>query len=94
MAEAASVPASVAVPAAPALKVTPDGSAPDSDSVGVGMPVAVIAKVPAVPEVKVVEAAEVINNDPLVTVKVNSWVEVATLLAAVNVRSKVPVVRL
>jgi hypothetical protein len=37
-----------------ALKVTPDGRVPDSESVGAGFPVAVTVKEPAVPTVKVV----------------------------------------
>jgi hypothetical protein len=35
------------------LKVSPDGRVPDSESVGAGVPVAVIVKEPAVPTVKV-----------------------------------------
>ena len=48
---AAGVPASFPVAA---VKVTPDGNVPDSDSVGVGEPVAVTVKEPAVPTVKLV----------------------------------------
>ena len=80
----------MAVPAAPALKVTPDGRAPDSENVGVAVPVAATANVPAVPAVKVVNAAEVITNGAVVTAKVNSWVAVPALLAALSVMWKVP----
>jgi len=38
----------------PALKVIPEGSAPDSERVGAGDPVAVTVNEPAVPGVKVV----------------------------------------
>ena len=90
MAVAAGVPLRVAVPAVPALKVTPEGSAPDSDSVGVGVPVAVTVNVPAVPAVNVVDAALVITCDPLITVRVNGWVVVPAVLVAVRIRGNVP----
>ena len=44
----------------PLLNVTPDGSGPDSDSVGVGDPEAVIVKEPKTPTVKVALFALVI----------------------------------
>ena len=48
------VPVVVGVPLrAPALNVTPLGSAPDSVMLGAGVPVAVTANEPAVPSVKV-----------------------------------------
>ncbi len=56
---AAGVPASVAVPSPLSVKVTPDGSAPDSDSPIGLLPEAPTVKVPAVPMVKVVVLAEV-----------------------------------
>jgi hypothetical protein len=42
------------------LKLTPCGSVPDAYRVGVGSPVAVTVKLPPVPSVNVVLAAEVI----------------------------------
>ena len=51
---AAGVPPSVAVPFPLFVKVTPFGRAPDSLSAGVGDPVAVTVKLPAVPAVNVV----------------------------------------
>ena len=51
------VPPSVAVPSPLSWNVTPLGSEPDSVSVGVGVPVAVTVKLPAVPAVNVVLAA-------------------------------------
>jgi len=50
----AGVPLSVAVPFPLSLNVTPLGSAPTSLSAGVGLPVAVTVKLPAVPTVNVV----------------------------------------
>ncbi len=91
LAVAAGVPASVAVPAVPALKLTPEGSGPDSDSVGVGLPAAVTLNVPGVPAVKVVDAADVMARAPLCTVRVNDWATGApTWLLAVRVKGKVP----
>ena len=57
---AAGVPARVAVPLPLSTKVTPEGSAPVSLSAGVGNPVVVTVKVPAVPVVNVVASALVI----------------------------------
>ena len=60
------VPPTVGVPASmpvAAVKVTPEGNAPDSDSVGVGEPVAVTVNDPAVPTVNVVLFALVIAAD-------------------------------
>jgi hypothetical protein len=45
-----------------ALKVTPEGKAPDSDRVGAGLPVAATVKLPAVPTVNVALAALVIAD--------------------------------
>ena len=56
----AGVPASVAVPSALGVNVTPAGSAPVLDSVGAGNPVVVTVNVPAPPRPKVVAAALVI----------------------------------
>ena len=53
---AAAVPEMVAEPAAPAWKVTPEGSAPDSVSVGTGFPVALTVKLKAAPTAAVVLA--------------------------------------
>ena len=55
------VPVTVGVPVSePAVKVTPVGRGPVSPKVGVGVPVAVTVKVPAMPSLKVVASAEVI----------------------------------
>jgi hypothetical protein len=51
------VPAKVAVPLPLSVKVTPAGSAPDSDSAGVGTPVAVTVKLAAAPTGKLADAA-------------------------------------
>ena len=54
------VPGAVGVPdSTPPVKVTPEGSAPDSEMVGAGFPLAVTVKLPAAPTLKVVELAEV-----------------------------------
>lgn len=50
----------VAVPSLFGVNVTPDGSVPVSESVGVGLPVEVTVKVTAVPAVKLAEDGEVI----------------------------------
>jgi hypothetical protein len=79
---AAGAPLSVLVEA---VNVTPLGSVPVSLTDGVGAPVAVNAKVPAVPTVKVVLFALVIAG-PWFTVKVKLWVASGpTPLCAVNV---------
>ncbi|MDA8314029.1 MAG: hypothetical protein M0010_02485 [Actinomycetota bacterium] len=54
----------VAVPFAPGVKLTPEGSVleDDSDSVGVGYPLACTVKDPAVPTEKVLVVAEVIEG--------------------------------
>ena len=59
--------------------VTPEGRAPLSVKVIGVSPVAVTEKVPAVFSAKVVEAAEVNDGPPAVTVRVKSWVEVPVL---------------
>ncbi len=56
---AAGVPARVAVPSPLSVKVTPLGSAPVSVIAGVGLPLVVTVKLPALPAVKVVPSAEV-----------------------------------
>ena len=48
------VPDKVAVPFPLATKLTPDGSAPDSDKLGFGQPQLVTLNEPALPTVKVV----------------------------------------
>ena len=50
------------------LKVTPDGNVPVRANVGVGLPVAVTVKVPAVPTVKTVLSALVIVGATLCAV--------------------------
>ena len=65
-------------------RVTPEGRGPVSvNPIGVS-PVAVTAKVPALPTVKVVDAAEVNTGGVAVTVRVKSWV-VVLLLTSVAV---------
>ena len=65
------VPLSVAVPFPLSLKVTPLGSVPDSLSDGVGDPVVVTVKLPAVPTAKVVLFALVmLGAVPALTVSV------------------------
>ena len=67
------------------MKVTPEGNAPDSDSVGVGVPVAVTLNVPPVPTVKVVLLALVMTG-PWFTVSVKFCVAaVPTPFCAVRV---------
>jgi hypothetical protein len=68
----AGVPANVAVPLPLSLKVTGLGNDPDSLKAGVGEPVVVTEKVPAVPTVKVVLLALVILGavPPAATVRV------------------------
>ena len=70
-----------------AVNVTPEGSAPDSDNVGVGTPVSVTVNVPAVPTVKVALVALVIAGALVwVTVSVKLCVAfVPTPFWAVNV---------
>ena len=58
----AGVPDSVAVPSPLSTKVTPLGSAPDSESWGDGSPVVVTVNAPDDPSWKVVAAAEVIDG--------------------------------
>ena len=60
MVPAAGVPARVAVPFPLSIKVTPEGSAPDSLIAAVGLPVVVTENVPSVPTVNVAELALVI----------------------------------
>jgi hypothetical protein len=90
----AGVPARVAVPLPLSVKVTPVGSVPDSPSAGVGNPVALNVKVPAVPAVKVVEGADVMAGG-WSTVRVKLWVAgEPTPLVAVMVMGYVPPVPL
>ena len=70
---AVGVPARVAVPLPLLVKVTPVGRVPLSAMEGVGVPVDVTVKVPAVPLVKVLLAAEVMVGAAS-TVKVKDWV--------------------
>ena len=65
------------VPSVP--RVTPEGRLPVSVKVIGVSPVAVTEKVPAAFSVKVVEAAEVNDGPPAVTVRVNDWVVVFEL---------------
>jgi hypothetical protein len=68
------------------LNVTPLGSAPVSVRVGVGDPVVVTVKLPAVPTVNVVLAALVIAGGAWFTFNVKLWlVAVPTPLLAVIV---------
>ena len=72
------------------MNVTPEGNAPDSDSVGVGVPVAVTLKVPAAPTAKVVLLALVMAG-AWFTVSVKLCVAaVPTPFCAVNVMGYVP----
>ncbi len=85
---AAGVPDNEAVPLPLSWKVTPVGKVPDSERLGVGCveEAVVTVKLPAVPTVKVVEAAEVIAG-AWSTVKVKAWVAFGlTPLLAVTVR--------
>ena len=70
------MPARVAVPLPLSVKVTPDGSAPDSVSVAVGLPVVVTENVPAVPTVNVAALALVMAGavGAAFTVSVKLWV--------------------
>src|SRR5713226_7723922 len=86
----AGVPLSVAVPFPLFLKVTPLGSAPDSDKDGVGVPVVVTVNVPTLPTVKVVLLALVIAGAWFIA-SVKPWLAgVPTPLLAVIVRGYVP----
>ena len=72
---AAGVPLSVAVPLPLLTNVTPLGSVPVCVSVGVGVPVVVTVKLPAVPTVNVVLLALVIAGAvcAVFTVNVKLW---------------------
>src|SRR5262249_14907112 len=73
-----------------ALNVTPEGSAPLSDTVGLGFPVVVTVNEPAAPSVNVVLLADVIAG-AWFTVSVKLWVAFGdTPLVAVNVIGYVP----
>jgi len=84
----AGVPLSVAVPFPLFTNVTPLGNAPVSVSDGVGDPVVVTVKLPAVPTVNVVVLALVITGAcVLFTVRVKPWLAgLPTPLLAVMVR--------
>ena len=93
------VPLTVGVPLSTpveVLNVTPAGSVPVSPRVGVGVPVAIIMNVPAVPTVKVVLLALVIAGAWFAvtagfTVRVKDCVALGVVpLAAVNVIGKLP----
>jgi hypothetical protein len=84
-------PPCVGVPeSTPALSPTPVGSVPVSVIVGLGKPVAVTGKLPAVPSVNVALLAEVMVGLEL-TVSVKLCAENPALLVAVNEIGKVPV---
>jgi hypothetical protein len=86
----AGVPLSVPVPFLLSLNVTPLGSAPVSLSEGVGLPVVVTVKLPAVPTVNVVPFALVIAG-AWFTFSVKLWLAaVPTPLLAVKVSGYVP----
>src|SRR5664280_858239 len=85
LASVVTVKSRVAVPLVPAAKLMPAGKAPPSVIVGVVVPVAVTVNDPAVPAVKVVDAALVMESDPLITVRVNAWLAVAIELVAAMV---------
>ena len=70
------MPCSVAIPCPRIAKVTPDGKAPVSLIDGVGLPVVVTVKAPAVPTVKAAVLALVIagGSAVTVTVRVKDWV--------------------
>ena len=53
------------------MNVTPEGNAPDSDSVGVGVPVAVTLNVPATPTVNEALGALVITGATVAGTTVN-----------------------
>ena len=72
---AVGVPAMVADPLALPVKVTPEGRAPASLSVGAGLPDALTVKLNAVPTVALADAALVILG-PWPTVRVKVWVAV------------------
>jgi hypothetical protein len=89
----AGVPLSVAVPFPLFTNVTPLGRVPVSVTDGVGAPVVVTVKLPAVPTVNVVLLALVIAGaaGAAFTVKVKVWLaELPTPLLAVIVREYVP----
>ena len=78
----AGVPANVAVPLPLSLNVTPPGSVPQRLRFGVGVPVAVTVKDPAVPSVNGVALALVITGaacDPALTISVNDWLALGNI---------------
>ena len=85
---AAGVPDNAAVPVlVPAEKVTPLGGVPVIEIVGFGAPLAVIAKLPDTPTVKVAALALVnAGAVPAPTVSKKVWVTLPATLVAVNVR--------
>jgi len=74
----------VAVPFPLLVKVTPAGSVPKSDRVGVGEPVVVTVKEKAVPDLTVSDA-ELVKAGVWPTVNVKFWVAVPDVLVAVSV---------
>lgn len=86
LALAEGVPARVAVPLVPAVKVTPDGSVPVWLRVGVGVPVAVTVKLNALPPVAVAELVLVMAS-PLLTRRERSSVAVPDVFVAVMTRA-------
>lgn len=90
---AVGVPLIVAVPLPLSTKVTPEGSAPDTVSAGLGLPVVVTVKVLSAPTANVALVALVITGPVAATIdSVNVWFTVDTLLVAVNVSEVVPAV--
>src|SRR4029450_1417515 len=86
------MPLNVAVPLPLSTKFTPEGSVPLAAIAGVGLPMAVIVKVPNVPTVNVVVFALVNVGAPL-TVSVKDCVAAGLVpLSAVNVIAYVPAV--
>jgi hypothetical protein len=75
------VPARVAVPLAPAVKVVPDGRVPAWVRVGAGVPVAVTVKLNAFPPVAMAELALVMAR-PLLTMRVRFSVTVPAVFFA------------
>ena len=67
-------------------KLSPEGKAPDSENVGVGVPGAMTVNDAGWPPVNVVEVAE-LNAGGAVTVKVKAWVVVPVGPVAKKVKS-------
>ena len=82
---ALTVPARVAVPFGPGVKVTPDGKAPDSESVAGGIPLVLTTNIAGWPRMNVADDAEV-NTGGAVTVRVKAWVVVPSVVVAEKVK--------